>query len=386
MKLFPKIAITAHHSIGALGASSEEVWQNYQQFKTKITLNEAGDFVGTLSDENLDLILKLRNENPHYASLDNSVLFAIFSARKVYQSAGWKPTDVFGINIGSSRGATTLFEEHHQFFLENKYAQTLASPNSTLGNIASWVSHDLQHSGPEISHSITCSTALHALLNGVAWLKAGLVDKFLVGGSEAPLTSFTLAQMKALKIYSREKNSEFPCRSLDFEKKNNSMVIGEGAAMICLEHENTEKALAHIISMGYATEMLQHPTSISAEAICFQKSMQMALEEIDLHEIDAIVMHAPGTLKGDASEFEAIKKVFGENVPILTSNKWLLGHTFGASGMFSVEMALLMLQNQIFIPVPFQNQIPESKKLRKIMVNAVGFGGNAVSVVLEKNG
>jgi 3-oxoacyl-(acyl-carrier-protein) synthase len=138
--------------------------------------------------------------------------------------------------------------------------------------------------------------------------------------------------------------------------------------------------------MGYATEMLQHPTSISAEAICFQKSMQMALQEIDLREIDAIVMHAPGTLKGDASEFEAIKKVFGENVPLLTSNKWLLGHTFGASGMFSVEMALLMLQNQIFIPVPFQNQIPESKKLRKIMVNAVGFGGNAVSVVLEKNG
>jgi 3-oxoacyl-(acyl-carrier-protein) synthase len=114
--------------------------------------------------------------------------------------------------------------------------------------------------------------------------------------------------------------------------------------------------------------------------------MQMALQEIDLREIDAIVMHAPGTLKGDASEFEAIKKVFGEKVPILTSNKWLLGHTFGASGMFSVEMALLMLQNQIFIPVPFQNQIPESKKLRKIMVNAVGFGGNAVSVVLEKNG
>ncbi|MFY8187816.1 MAG: beta-ketoacyl synthase N-terminal-like domain-containing protein [Flavobacterium sp.] len=386
MKLFPKIAITAHHSIGALGASSEEVWQNYQQFKTKITVNEAGDFVGTLSDENSDLILKLRNENPHYASLDNSVLFAIFSARKVYQSAGWKSTDTFGINIGSSRGATTLFEEHHQFFLENKYAQTLASPNSTLGNIASWVSHDLQHRGPEISHSITCSTALHALLNGVAWLKAGWVDKFLVGGSEAPLTSFTLAQMKALKIYSREKNSEFPCRSLDFEKKNNSMVIGEGASMICLEHENTEKAMAHIIAMGYATEMLQHPTSISAEAICFQKSMQMALQEIDLHEIDAIVMHAPGTLKGDASEFEAIKKVFGENVPLLTSNKWLLGHTFGASGMFGVEMALLMLQNQIFIPVPFQNQIPESKKLRKIMVNAVGFGGNAVSVVLEKNG
>jgi 3-oxoacyl-(acyl-carrier-protein) synthase len=78
----------------------------------------------------------------------------------------------------------------------------LASPTTTLGNISSWVAHDLQSSGPEISHSITCSTALHALLNGVAWLKAGMADKFLVGGTEAPLTDFTIAQMRALKIYS----------------------------------------------------------------------------------------------------------------------------------------------------------------------------------------
>jgi 3-oxoacyl-(acyl-carrier-protein) synthase len=62
--------------------------------------------------------------------------------------------------------------------------------------------HDLQSSGPEISHSITCSTALHAVLNGIAWLKSGMVDKFFSGGSEAPLTDFTIAQMRALKIYS----------------------------------------------------------------------------------------------------------------------------------------------------------------------------------------
>ena len=94
------------------------------------------------------------------------------ASRKAIEKAGWTKEDIFGINIGSSRGATDLFEKHFQEYLETGKAQTLASPTTTLGNISSWVAHDLQSSGPEISHSITCSTALHSVLNGVAWLRA----------------------------------------------------------------------------------------------------------------------------------------------------------------------------------------------------------------------
>ena len=111
---------------------------------------------------------------------------------------------------------------------------TLSSPTTTLGNISSWVAHDLQTKGPEISHSITCSTALHALINGVAWLKSGMANKFLVGGSEAPLTPFTIAQMKAMRIYAKG-NSDYPCRAMDLQKKQNTMVLGEAASIACLE-------------------------------------------------------------------------------------------------------------------------------------------------------
>jgi 3-oxoacyl-(acyl-carrier-protein) synthase len=382
MKLRSKIAITACASIAAIGTTENDIETAYCNQKSSISQNKNRDFVGALSVNSEIELTKIRQENEHYQSLDKSVLMAIFTARKACKMAGWQPNDFFGINIGSSRGATQLFEQHHRFFLENKFTQTLASPSSTLGNIASWVSHDLQQRGPEISHSITCSTALHALINGIAWLQADLTSKFMVGGSEAPLTDFTLAQMKALKIYSREVSNDFPCRSFDLEKKNNTMVIGEGASMLCMEKNPIQKPIGYIESMGFATEVLQHSISISKDALCFQKSMQMALEGLLVSEIDAIVMHAPGTIKGDLSEYESIKKTFGAQLPLLTTNKWLLGHTFGASGMLSVQMALLMLQKQIFIPTPFQNQVPESKKLKKIMVNAVGFGGNAVSIVL----
>jgi 3-oxoacyl-(acyl-carrier-protein) synthase len=306
------------------------------------------------------------------------------ASRKAVQEAGWKATDDFGINIGSSRGATELFEKHHKEFLETGKTSTLASPTTTLGNIASWVANDLQTQGPEVSHSITCSTALHALLNGVAWLQSGMADKFLVGGSEAPLTAFTIAQMEALKIYAKQ-NQSYPCRAFDLNKKQNTLVLGEGASVCCLEIGKKHNALAFIEGIGYATEILEHNISISTEAICFQKSMQMALKNTPLSEVDAIVMHAPGTIKGDLSEFKAITKLFGESLPLLTTNKWKIGHTFGASGMLSVEFAIMMLQHNYFIEVPFIKPQGQPKKpLKKILVNAVGFGGNAVSVLLTR--
>ena len=290
-----------------------------------------------------------------------------------------------GINIGSSRGATTLFEQYHQSFLNRGSAETLASPTTTLGNISSWVAQDLKSTGPEFSHSVTCSTGLHSVLNGVAWLQAGLTDKFIVGGSEAPLTPFTIAQMQAMKIYSTEE-TEYPCQALNMEKSRNSMILGEGAAVLCIENGINESALATSPGIGYATEELKHSVSISANGTCFQKAMRMAIGDIPLEEIDAIVMHAPGTVKGDRAELNAVKAVFGEQLPALTSNKWKIGHTFGASGTLSLELGILMLQHQEFIPVPFSElSNAQPRRLQNILVNAVGFGGNAVSVLISRH-
>jgi len=380
------ISITAIASVSPLGNHPETIWNHYLSGKPcfiEKDFNGKKALVAQLDSDSKQQILQLKQSDSKYKSLDLSVLYAIAASREAVQKAGWKPTDIFGINLGSSRGATDLFEKHHSDFLQTGKAQTLASPTTTLGNIASWVAHDLQSSGPEISHSITCSTALHAVLNGVAWLRAGMADKFLVGGSEAPLTDFTIAQMQAMKIYAKE-IQEFPCRAFDLEKKQNTMILGEGAAVCCLETGKKDNAITLIEGIGYATELLEHSTSISAEADCFQKSMGMALQNTPLSEVDAIVMHAPGTIKGDATEYRAIRKIFGENLPLLTTNKWKIGHTFGASGLLSIELAVMMMQRQQFISVPFAKAQPSGKRLQKILVNAVGFGGNAVSVLLSK--
>ena len=380
-----KISIVSMASISALGAEEEQVWQQYLEMKSLIEEKDFVKFsalVSSMRELHWNQVNELRKVK-NYKDLDPSVLMAIYCSRKAFEKTDWKDEE-FGVNIGSSRGATSLFEKYFQEFSENDKGQvsTLSSPTTTLGNISSWVGHDLHTQGPVISHSIACSTALHGLLNGIAWINSGMSDRFLVGGSEASNTPFTLAQMRALKIYAREQR-EYPCRSLDFDKTTNSMVLGEAASVFCLERGSKKSSLAMIDGIGYATEPLKHNISISTNADCFQRSMKMALNGLDSSEVDVIVMHAPGTIKGDSSEYNAIKKVFGNSHPALTSNKWVIGHSLGASGGMSLEMAILMMKHQQFIQVPYINEKRNPKQIKKVMINAVGFGGNAVSVLLS---
>lgn len=381
----PVLSISGLASVSPLGCGPEAAWAAYRDSGHRLRsapLGQETAWMGKCTADVRRQLEELRASDSNYEALDDTVLLAMLASRIAIASAGWKPGESIGVNIGSSRGATGLFEDYHRLFMETGEVAGLSSPTTTLGNIAFWVAQDLRSPGPEFSHSITCSTALHALLNGIAWLRAGMADRFLVGGSEAPLTPFTLAQMRALRIYSRE-GGPFPCRALDPDKSNNSMVLAEGAATACLEVGKSVRAQAVIRGYGYATEPLRHPASLSATAECLQASMRMALGELPPGEVDVAVLHAPGTLAGDRAELRAVETVFGPRLPALTGNKWKVGHSLGTSGMLSLEMAVFMLKHQEFIGLPYRPEQPP-ERLQFVLVNAVGFGGNAVSILLER--
>ncbi|MCM4155239.1 beta-ketoacyl synthase N-terminal-like domain-containing protein [Gramella sp. AN32] len=376
------VSITAVSSISPLGKNAEEIWANYRSGKHFLSRKKIGEsewIIGELSAALNAEIENLRSENSKYRYLDRSVLMAILTGRNISNS-----NRKTGINIGSSRGATELFEKYHTEFIETGKTSGYSSPSTTLGNISSWVAQDLQLNGPDFSHSITCSTGMHSILNGIAWLESKMSQNFIVGGSEAALTPFTLAQMAAMKIYASS-FSEFPSRALDMKKEKNSMVLAEASGLLQIELGEKKTAKAIIRGIGYGNEKLKHGASLSRKGKCLQKSMRMAISEIDKSEIDAIVLHAPGTIGGDASEVNAVTEIFGENLPAITSNKWIMGHSFAASGILSLEMAILMLEHQEFINVPFSEFQKKPKKLEKILVNSVGFGGNAVSILVSRN-
>ncbi|MCC9166322.1 beta-ketoacyl synthase N-terminal-like domain-containing protein [Pontibacter harenae] len=338
---------------------------------------------------------ELLEANPNYKQLDRSVLMAIYAARQATEQAGWLQEEEetlqhgLAVNIGSSRGASGLFEHHYDAFLQQALSSG-ASPTTTLGNLSSWVAHAVNAGGAQISHSITCSTALMAIANAAAWLKAGMAQRFLAGGTEAPLTDFTIAQMKAIGIYSKLHDSLYPCQPYTLNKQN-TFVLGEGAAVFALEQVNAsrlKKGDYIVEAIGFGFEKIQSKTGISSEGLNFQQSMQHALQQLPkAATIDLIITHTPGTRAGDSAELAAIEKVFGAKVPFLTNNKWLIGHTLGASGALSLAYALHIFQQQRVSSIPYSiavsQQEPASvKSVKRILINAAGFGGNAASLVL----
>lgn len=256
-------------------------------------LVSGNDLVAPISDLHDVRIKELQAESKWYSQLDRSVLLAILAAREIKV-----PVGKTGINIGSSRGATRVWEESYTRFRESGIATTQSSPLTTLGNISTWIAQDLGVDATAFSHSITCATASHAILNAIAWIESDMVDQFIVGGSEAPLTPFTIAQMKALRIYATQE-STYPCKALDLDKTGNTMVLGEAAACYLLSRKVTENTQAKIIGYGAAIEKLSSATSVSMNGQCLQESMKRAMGDIALEEVDAIVTHSPGTIKGD---------------------------------------------------------------------------------------
>ena len=379
------ISINSIGTISPLGKTPEEIWKNYlsnEHFFQRRKVGDEESWVGNLPETIEKEVEQLRSENSKFRHLDASVLYAILAGRIASKNLKIADADA-GLNIGSSRGATGLFEKYHSEYIETGKSSTYSSPSTTLGNISSWVAQDLQLNGPEFSHSVTCSTGMHSILNAIAWIKSGMANNFLAGGSEAPLTGFTLAQMKAMKIYATD-DSDFPCRALDMAKSRNSMILSEAAGIISLGREINENSIAVIKGIGFANEKLKHGASLSKNGICLQKSMKMAMKNAALSDIDGIVLHAPGTLGGDLAEVNAVKSIFSNKLPAITSNKWKTGHSFAASGILSLQMAVLMLQHQKFLPVPFSEFKKQPDKLENILVNSVGFGGNAVSILVGR--
>jgi 3-oxoacyl-(acyl-carrier-protein) synthase len=166
-------------------------------------------------------------------------------------------------------------------------------------------------------------------------------------------------------------------------------VLGEGASILALEHlsprgAELRGAIAELSGVGASVEKTKSLTGITEHGDALASSMARALNEHG-GTVDAVVVHAPGTRNGDLAELFALRRVFGTSLPALCSNKWQLGHTFGASGALGVEFALALLAGVRPAEPPYASALrPPPREVRSVLVNAAGFGGSAVSVALRR--
>lgn len=386
-----KVVITG---VGSISPLSSHRWSSYTAGKSSIVnkVFSGSEFpVAPLCEEGERELEKLIAENPHYGRLDRASLMAISATRNALQGLTYDRERV-GVNIGSSRGATNLLERYYEHFLKSqKRVPVQTSPTTTLGVLSSAVMQDLDLHGPGFSHSSTCSTSLYAIANGIAWLRAEMCDLFVAGGTEAALTPFTLAQLSALRIYSRGLDA-YPCRPCNTLERN-TMVLGEGACVLTLERDPSKnKALAVVDGVGWGSEKIETSTSLSHDGESLRSSMVAALKaRTNEIPIDLILLHAPGTVVGDRGELNAVKALFGDNVPLLFSNKWCIGHTMGAAGAFGIELAIDILKENKVPDFPYEvsfknRPLDINSDINTIMVNSAGFGGQALSVIISRAG
>lgn len=384
------IVISSYGAISALGHDQSSTLESYSRSDSKIEsrdFEQGSRFCAALSPAS-DIALKNSLADiKRIDVLDRSVKLAIFAAR---QAISKLPLNYLTgkrvlVALGSSRGATELFEKYHRHFISSNGIKlpAISSPTTTLGNTSSFVAQALNLESATLELSVTCSTALHAIINGIAWLKADMCDLVIAGGSEAPLTGFSIAQMEALRIYSKN-HAPYPCKPLlTPSTDNNSFVLGEGAFVTTLEREaDSHTPIAKILGFGSCSEKLLSPTSITHTGEALVSSMRQAVGTSNLPSF--AILHAPGTIKGDSAELIALRSVFKGDLPTLFSNKWLIGHTVGASGGLSLECALLALNVKAPIIPKYNTFMTQlNHKPNSVLVNATGFGGNAASILVS---
>lgn len=343
--------------------------------------------ISRIAVENENEIIELSEKYPILRKTDRMVNLAALCSEKLINYIDLSKRIM--INVGSSRGATALWEKQYKSYLEVGKTSPSTSPLTTQANVSSVLACIINDSSSKFTfdHSLTCSTGLAAIANALAWLKADMIDMVIAGGSEASITNFTLAQIKALGINSKIPANDFPCRPYNIEGEN-TFVLGEGAGLCLIdmcEKEELKSGDIVIDSIGFSQITPPSLTGIYENGEPLLSSMKDALAKLENKEIDLILSHAPGTIKGDNSELMAIKNIFRSKLPAVFSSKWLTGHTYAASAMLSLNLAQQLFNGAKIPQYPYNSFMPyvEAEKMQRIMINATGFGGNAISLIVS---
>ena len=241
--------------------------------------------------------------------------------------------------------------------------------------------------------STACSSATNAIIAGADMLRCGLAETVVVGGAES-LSKFHLNGFNTLMILDRR-----PCRPFDADRAG--LNLGEGAAYLVMEtaasvSRRGVRPLCSLHGYGNACDAF-HQTASSPNGegafLAMTEALQMAgLEPADIQYVNA---HGTGTPNNDLSESVALQRVFGGEIPPVSSTKSFTGHTTSASGSVEAVICILAMNRQ-FLPPNLNWETPmeggiipvtgshSSVELRHVMSNAFGFGGNDSSIILSR--
>lgn len=281
---------------------------------------------------------------------DRFSVLALLAAEEAVAAAGLGAEDLAGdrtsVLVGTGiGGATSIDDSHHGLYVEQRRPDPLTIPRLMAHAAPALLSRRWGCRGTVLAISSACASGAQAIGLGMSFIRAGLADRVLAGGTEASLTPSALESWQAMRVLTSTRCRPF-CADRD------GMVLGEGAAVFVLESDEAAArrgapVLARLRGYGTTSDAgdLVRPDAGGAAA-----AIRAALADASLapHDISHVNAHGTGTRLNDAAEAEALQAVLGADaarIP-LSATKPVHGHTLGASGALELAATILALQSR----------------------------------------
>lgn len=407
-----RVVITGVGAISPLGLNLADSWSNAlkgQSGIANITKFDATNFdvkfAGEVKNFNADIFIEKKEQK----KMDLFIQYAIATTKMAMDQSGLKITeenaDRVGVFIGSGMGGLPFIEEQHSKLIEK--GPSRVSPffiPSVISNLApGWVTILTGAKGPNFTLTSACATGVHSIGEAYNYVRFGLADVIIAGGSESTVSPMAIAGFSNMRALSTRNDNPTEA-SRPWDKDRDGFVLGEGAATFIVESlENAQKRGAKILCeiSGYgASSDAYHITSPDPEGRGFVTAMNGALKDSGLKPTDIQYVNAHGTSTpmGDPLETLAVKKVMGDhaNKVWISSTKSMTGHLLGAAGAIESAFCIMSLVDQIVAPtINLKSASPDCDldyvpnkardgKLSHVMNNSFGFGGTNSCLIFSK--
>ncbi|MCK4350090.1 MAG: beta-ketoacyl-ACP synthase II [Candidatus Krumholzibacteria bacterium] len=405
-----RVVATGIGLVSPCGNTVEESWRNILSGKSgidRISAFDASAYDSQIAGEVKDFDPLEFMDKKEARRTDRSVQLAVASATEAMKGNGGEGIDKsrFGVIIGSGIGGIRTFEQQHSVLIERGPSRIspFFIPMMISDMAAGQVSIRFGLRGPNFATVSACASGGHALSDAFMYIKNGLADMMMAGGTEATISPMALGGFCSLKALST-RNDDPTRASRPFDKDRDGFVMSEGAGMIILEeleHAKTRGVpiLAEMIGIGLTGDAY-HMTQPTPGHIGAVAAMRMSLDYAGLKpgDIDYVNAHGTSTYHNDKNECEAILTVFGapSNGLKVSSTKSVTGHLLGAAAALEFIACIKAMDEGVIPPtVNLENPDPacelnhvpnkaEKRELNIIISNSFGFGGHNVALILKK--
>ena len=400
-----RAVITGMGSVSCIGNNLEEISNSLRQGISGISKNDEYNDLGFRSKVSGSILIDLKDliDRKLFRFMGEAAAYSYLSALDALRDSKLPEsifeTDRIGVIAGSG-GASSRSQVDAADILREKGVKRVGPyrVTQTMGStVSACLATSLKVKGVNFSISSACSTSAHCI--GSAWeqIQLGNQDVIIAGGAEDEHWTQS-GLFDAMGALSSNYNENPTAASRPFDENRDGFVISGGGGILIveeLEHALSRKAKIYAEIKGYsATSDGDDMVAPSGEGAknCMKKSLEMS----GLKSVDYLNAHGTSTPAGDPIELNAIKSVFKDDIPIVSSTKSLTGHTLGAAGVQECIYSILMMNGNFIAgnknltdPIPEADgiNIPEKsldKEFDSFMSNSFGFGGTNVSLVLSK--